>query len=52
MSMAECTCDSGENQAAGTAMSSFLLLKSGKTQQIDAGFYPSGPVLRNVVLTR
>ena len=52
MSMAECTCDSGENEAAGTDMSSFLLLESGKTQQIDTGFYPSGSVLRNAVLTR
>ena len=26
--------------------------ESGKTQEIEAGFYPSGPVLRECVLTR
>ncbi len=54
MSMVACTCNSNQGGECGHAESVPCKqpLESGKTQEIEAGFYPSGPVLRECVLTR
>ena len=52
MSMAGCTCDHSEGVTIDANPLSILLTKSGKTQQIEAGFYLSGAALRNAILTR
>ena len=54
--MGACICEIGERQTLliGFGVCQFLkeLLDHVKTSEIDAGFYPSGSVLRVIPLTR
>ena len=56
MSMGACICEIGERQTLHIrfGVCQFLqeLADHVKRSEIDAGFYPSGPVLRVIPLTR